>query len=120
MSLQCVLPFVFDFLPNRWIEVEVSAARLSGDGGCCRSGSSMKRFNSRPGALVDLRSEASIRCNAAFISHCIRPFKSSAVRGLTGNFLGQLFYTICQRSIHAPFSLVWLKRVNHLCSHFAN
>ena len=33
MSLQDVLPFVFDFLPQKRIEVEVSSARLSGDAG---------------------------------------------------------------------------------------
>jgi hypothetical protein len=39
--------------------------------------------------------------------------------GLTGDFLSQLFHTIRQRSIHAPVSLVWLKRAKHVISHFA-
>jgi hypothetical protein len=63
MSLQGVLPFVFDFLPKKRIEVEVSAARLSSDAGLLP----VRQFDEAiqltvrfAGALCDLRSDADI------------------------------------------------------------
>lgn len=63
MSLQGVLPFVFDFLPQKRIEVEVSAARLTGDAGLLpvRQFDEAIQLTSRfAGALHDLRSEADV------------------------------------------------------------
>src|SRR5690349_19113122 len=64
MSLQDVLPFVFDFLPQKRIEVEVSAARLSGDAGLLpvRQFDEAVQLTARfADALVDLRSVADVR-----------------------------------------------------------
>lgn len=63
MSLQGVFAFVFDFLPQKRIEVEVSATRLSGDAGLLpiRQFDEAIRLTSRfAGALGDQRSEADV------------------------------------------------------------
>lgn len=63
MSLQGVLPFVFDFLPQKRIEVEVSAARLSGDAGLLpvRQFDEVIHLTARfAGALCDRRAEADV------------------------------------------------------------
>lgn len=63
MSLQGVLPFVFDFLPQKRIAVEVSAALLSGDAGLLpvRQFDEAIQLTARfAGALVDRRCDADV------------------------------------------------------------
>lgn len=63
MSLQDVLPFVFDFLPQKRIEVEVSAARLTSDAGLLpvrQFDEAIQLTSCFAGALVDLRSDTDV------------------------------------------------------------